>query len=458
LALDLSTYLAILRRWWVTLLVGTWVAALVGYALASQIQPVYESRARVLVGPINADVDTLRASSFLVVTYGELVESDQVLQQTIDSLGLDTSVGRLRDDVTTTANDQTRFLTIRARNADSQAAAGITQALVDQLIALSTRETRRPEGSLQVVNAASVEAVPVSPQVPIVVGLAAFAGLLGAILLVSIIELTARSVRTRAELVRAVPAESLGEINRPRGFRRPRRAPADSSGLVAGPEYGEVAARLVLAGTEPPRVAVVLGTAVDEASDVVAAKLALALAGIGHSVTLVDANDVEPVVTRLFASEIEAAIPGEIGPAHAGSVVRVRERLQLVPNESTPEPSVQLDGFVDALLARAGIVVVSAAPLGVSARAVQWLRVSDVVVLAVRRYRTRRDAAAEAAETIAVGTDSPLATLLHEEDPVRDAGGPAAERDAVAQSQVGPERSIRRDRRPRPSSAHRNDA
>ena len=71
--MELSGYIAVVRRWWWTLLVAAWVAGLTGFLVASQIAPTYESRVSLLVGPINTDQNTLRASGQLVQTYAQLV-------------------------------------------------------------------------------------------------------------------------------------------------------------------------------------------------------------------------------------------------------------------------------------------------------------------------------------------------------------------------------------------------
>ena len=86
--MELTGYLAILRRWWWTLLVAVWVAALLGYLLGTRIDPTYESSVRMLVGPINTDTNTLRASGQLVQTYAELATSQPLLASTVADLGL----------------------------------------------------------------------------------------------------------------------------------------------------------------------------------------------------------------------------------------------------------------------------------------------------------------------------------------------------------------------------------
>ena len=93
---ELSGYLAILRRWWWTLLVAAWVAGLMGYVIAGRIEPTYESSARLLVGPINSDTNTLRASSQLVQTYAELATSSGLLEATVSEMGVEPARGRGR--------------------------------------------------------------------------------------------------------------------------------------------------------------------------------------------------------------------------------------------------------------------------------------------------------------------------------------------------------------------------
>ena len=81
--MELSGYLAVAKRWWWTLLVATWVAAISGYVVASSIPPTYEAETQLLVGPYNTDVDTLRAAGNLVQTYADLVTTTPLLDSAI---------------------------------------------------------------------------------------------------------------------------------------------------------------------------------------------------------------------------------------------------------------------------------------------------------------------------------------------------------------------------------------
>ncbi|MDH4143105.1 MAG: Wzz/FepE/Etk N-terminal domain-containing protein, partial [Chloroflexota bacterium] len=193
--MEVSGYLAVARRWWWTLLVATWVAAISGYVVASQIPPTYEAKTQLLVGPYNTDTDTLRAAGQLVQTYAELVTTEPLLDSAIAEVGADISSGELATDTRVTANDTTRFLTIRVQNTDPVLARDLANALADEITLLASRGTSRPEGQLQVVDFAKAPTSPIAPQVSLIVGLAAIAALLGAMVLVMLVEYLSATVR-----------------------------------------------------------------------------------------------------------------------------------------------------------------------------------------------------------------------------------------------------------------------
>ena len=114
--MELSGYFAVARRWWWTLLVAAWVAGLAGFYVAGRIDPTYESEVKLLVGPINTDADTLRASGQMIQTYGQLVTTEPVIKQTLDELGSTVPPAQLALNTRVTANDATRILTIKVQD------------------------------------------------------------------------------------------------------------------------------------------------------------------------------------------------------------------------------------------------------------------------------------------------------------------------------------------------------
>ena len=216
--MELSGYLAIFRRWWWTLLVAAWVAGLMGYVIAGRIQPTYESSARLLVGPINSDTNTLRASSQLVQTYAEIATSSGLLEATVAEMGLPPEAAAdLQGAVRTIANDTTRILTIRVEGTDAEDVTLAANTIAAQLIETTSRGgTNQSQGQLAVLDFATVPTDPVAPQVSLIVLMSVAAGLLGAIVLVLLVEYLADRIQDRDELGRATGKRVIGEVTRRR--------------------------------------------------------------------------------------------------------------------------------------------------------------------------------------------------------------------------------------------------
>lgn len=199
--MELGGYFGLVRRWWLVLLAAVALASLGGYIVASRLPAVYEAEVRVLVGPLNTDLDTQRAAGQLTNTYAQLVTSRRVTGAVIDRVGADMTPGELEDAITAVPNDLTRLVVIRVQDGDANQAAALANALADELATLAA-ESDRPEGQTQVIDPAIVPETPAGPQVLLIVMLAAFAGLLAAIALVVVIE-SARGTT-------AVPADERG--------------------------------------------------------------------------------------------------------------------------------------------------------------------------------------------------------------------------------------------------------
>src|SRR5215207_5654712 len=127
-----------LRRSWRFLVAGTVAAAMVANIVAARTQPTYGAQARLLVGPINADRDTLLASGQLARTYAELATSRPVLESAIASAHVSTTAERLAEHVTTTSNDVNRIVTIGVEDTVPRTAATLAEAIAVRLRELST--------------------------------------------------------------------------------------------------------------------------------------------------------------------------------------------------------------------------------------------------------------------------------------------------------------------------------
>ncbi len=436
--MELTGYLSIARRWWWTLIVATWVAGLSGYLAASQIPPTYEARTELLVGPTNADIDTLRASSLLVQTYAALTTSKPRLEAAIADLGLDMSANDLNQATRATANDVERTLTIRVQDHDPTIAAKLANQLAAQLIELGSQGTARPEGQVQVTTFAEPPTVPVAPQVSLIVLLAAMAGFLGALVIVILVEYLSGTVRTGDDVARlASGAPFLGSLEGrftpPAAGLIVEQAPASRTAS----SFRVLATKIHLAERERPvRSIVVTGVQPGDRAGEIAANLAAVLSTAGYSVTFVDADPGDPDATsRLGPFDgpgFGDLLVGRVTDVDRTLVAR-NAQLAVIPAGSPVDVEL-LDTdaarrILDHLTDRgARLVVVAAPPVLGSASALVWARVTDATILFARRDHTKREALTAAMESLRLVDARIVGTVLDDRRRARsEAGRPSSQ-------------------------------
>jgi capsular exopolysaccharide synthesis family protein len=158
--MELKNYFAILRRWGWIMLLCTALAGVTGYLYISRQSPVYQSRARYLIGPAldpNVTRSDIQTSSQIGQTYDDLSTSRPVLEAVIAKLKLDTTPEQLKDQLGATFIDTTQILTLRANAGDPVVAANIANAVGDELIQRSPSNPtskaalRRQQAEAQIV-------------------------------------------------------------------------------------------------------------------------------------------------------------------------------------------------------------------------------------------------------------------------------------------------------------------
>ena len=414
--MELTGYLAVARRWWWTLLVATWVAGMAGLAVASTIPSTYEARTQLLVGPFNTDRETLSAAGALVQTYSELVTTAPVLQSALAEVqGANLTVEELDGATRATANDTTRFLTIRVQGTDPEIAARLANALADEISARASSGTNRLEGQLQVVDIATPPVDPIAPQRSLIVGLAALAALIGAMVLVMLVEYLSAAVRSDDELEKITDLPFLGKVDIGRSLPTSSRALVDNSpDSAAAAAYRLIVAKVAFRADRSTQVrsVVIVGTGPDGTTGQVAANLAAITARGGRQVVLVDADTVGAAVTRIFGLDgrpgLTDVVTGSAGPDAA--MLRVSSTLRVVPRGTTGDDDTigveRARSILAALAQQADLVIISTGPLHLSAAALVWSQAADTSVVVAARDQSRRDDVTYAAESLKlVGAD-----------------------------------------------------
>jgi capsular polysaccharide biosynthesis protein len=417
--LELSGYLAVVRRWWWTVLVSAWIAALTGYLVASTIPPTYESQVKVLVGPLNTDTDTLRASGQLVQTYAQVVTTREVLASTIQELQYDLTPDEFAAATRASANDVTRILTIRVQAGDRDQATELANTLATELQQLTSRGISRPEGLVQIIEFAQPSTNPVAPQVSLLVLLAALAGVVVAVIVVLLLEYLGNSVRTREEFASLTLAPLLGAVPAPHGN------PPDSLDLVveaqpdsrAAAPYRLVAAKIAL-GPEGNAVRSVLITDTDWEGEgaIVAANIAAALVHLGRRVALVDGAGADGTITAVHgwrdAAGLAELLAGQVRIGKASA-----DGLSILPGGGTPLEGVdpdRLQEMIRTLTADDGVAVLAGPPIKTAPGTLALARAVDGVILVGRRDRARRDDVTFAAESLRLVGATLMGVILTE--------------------------------------------
>lgn len=422
--MDLSAVLTLLRRWSVTLIASAVVAGAVAFVVASRVPPTYAAEAQILVGPINTDGNTLRAAQDLVQTYGQLVTSDLVIESVIERLDLDETPAVLREAITARAESATRLLVLRALAGDPETAAAIANGAAAALDEVASQGQTRPEGEVLVVSVAQPDPAPVQPLISVITVLAAAAGLVAALAVVVLIDYFSDAVSGREDLQRLAQAPFLGSITPSRRFRQRRDRPLiveaepDSRAALA---YRLIATH-ISAGVRSGSVrrVVVLGAEGHEGSGEFASNLAAVLVRAGCRVRLVDANDEDREITRLFGLNATLGL-GELARGDEAVILRMVARvapgIEVLPRLPGRDPRLHDDerapAILDRLMSGTDVVILSTAPIHRSASALFWARDADGAILVATRDRTTRDAVTVSVETLRIIGTPVLGAVLH---------------------------------------------
>jgi capsular polysaccharide biosynthesis protein/Mrp family chromosome partitioning ATPase len=422
--MELARYLAIIRRWWWTIVVATWAAGLAAYLAASQLPQTYEAKATVLVGPVSADFDTQRAAGQLVETYAEIIPSRPIVRATIQDLGLPDSDATLARRISAIADTTTRFLTIRVQYDDPQTAADIANNLVDQLSKETTSATIRPEGEPRLWEEAIPNEEPIAPEVGLITFLAAAAGLAAALILVTAVEYLIAPIRDPLGLATASGTDTIAAVDtwRPRSSSTVGRllvevAP-DSTTAVG---YRLLARRLRTISAGSVRSVCIVSAAQRTGGGEVAANIAAALALRGDRVALVDANDDEQEVSRLLGRWGQRGLDDivERGSSALKGLIGQDDGLPVIPHG--PRVSLPLVDDTDArniinLIADGGafdLIVIDAGVATPSSNTLLWASAADATIVVAKRDQTRSSEVSRAAELVNLSGANVIGSVLH---------------------------------------------
>lgn len=389
--MNAATLAPVLRRWWPLVLLAALVTAGLGYLAASQRPTTYESRVRLLVGPVNGELEQLRAGDLLARTYAELVTSSRVLVPVTTAAGADdpeAAADDLRDGIRATADGPTRTVIIRVTGDDPARTADLATQVAQQLEALSAGGSGAPEGRVTVLDAP----IGGEAQSNQTLQLAAFSGLSGAMLVVLALGLFGSAhhrLHDEEEVTAALGAEPIGTVSGHRSMRgRNRLEVVWSPESERAADYRLLARKLELVSrARDIRNFLVLGIDDASSSAELAANVAYAVSERGVDVALVDADLAAGRVGRLVerSRSLQVSRPTSAPLLDVGPWLLLAENLMLVtPGADARSPDEVLADLAEVV----EVVIVFVPPQDESPDALEWARAVDATVVVVDRGRT----------------------------------------------------------------------
>lgn len=295
---------AVVARWWWVLLIGLAAGGSAAWGVSKLVSPTYRATATIVVNqsaaPGTVTYSDALLSQQLVKTYARMATQRVVLEQVADDLQLAMGLDDLDDLTAGIAIAQTQLLEIRAETPDPALARDLANAVARVFIAQQRPflPPGRGERALRIAQPAVLPAIPIAPRILLNTLLGAFAGLLVAAGITTLLEYRDDTVKSPNDL-RRLGLASLGVVGELARAQEGR----PSAGQVAPPDaeaYRKIRTGIDLWGLPRPLRLLVTSPGQAEGKSTTAANLAIAFGQADRRVVLVDADLRRPHLHRLF--------------------------------------------------------------------------------------------------------------------------------------------------------------
>ncbi|MDP9821790.1 polysaccharide biosynthesis tyrosine autokinase [Nocardioides massiliensis] len=417
--MELRDYLRIMRRRWKSI-VAVFVLCVAAAALLTfQATPQYSSTARLFVSTMPSDTNEAYQGSLFasqrVTSYADLVNGRELTERVADRLGVADDENSLASQVTARAVPDTVILELSVTDPRPSQAQEIAQAYADELVDF-VDELETPAGrdsapiKVSIVDSASYNSSPVSPQPVRNLGLGVVLGLLLGFGLAVVRELLDTTVKTVDDIADSTEAPVMATIAfDSQATKRPLVTDLDSHAprveafrvLRTNMQFVDV--------DGGNKIFVVSSSVPTEGKTTTAVNLALTLAAAGQKVLLVDGDLRRPRVADILGLEkavgLTTVLLGRISineaiqpDSHGGLDVLTSGAVP--PNPSELLQSHAMRDVLTDLRAAYDIVIIDAPPLLPVTDAALLGSQSDGVLLVVRHGRTTRDQLGHAVERL----------------------------------------------------------
>ncbi len=431
--MELRQYLQIVRKRTSLIVLGTLLAGAVAFAVSSQLPPTFSASTSLLIRATREgdEYAAMLASQYLAATYRELLTKRPLVEAAGRNLNLSASAAaELNRGVTVWVVPGTSVIRLAVAASDPRLAMELANEIVSVFLQ-TPRATGPAEGDhIQVLEAATLPAEPESPRILFSTLVAAIGGCAlaaGAALLMEYLDDT---MSTAEEIRQSLSLPTLAAIPRPNRLSK-WTEPASE---LAEPTSSRAEAYRALSATLPfssehdgpegngmPKTLLVTSPSSRDEKANLAGNLAVAMAGAGFQVLLVDADARQPTLHKLFGLTNETGFTDLLaGAATCDQCVSKTDipNLSLIPGVPLSETSglswPQLPRVIGELRACADVVVFDAPPALAAADALVLASQAEGTILAVQSRITRREAALQAVERLRSVRARILGVVLNE--------------------------------------------
>ena len=301
--MELRDYVAVLRKYWVSIVVLT-VLGLVGATIVTLVTPpTYTARSAVFLAVRGGDSASELAQGATYATnqvrsYAQVATTPTVLQPVITNLQLETTPAELAESVTASIPTNTALIEIAVDDRDPELSARVAQAIGEQLVAtvgqLSPADSNGKRAVVAtIVTPATVPLEKTTPRTTLNLAVGLLAGLLAGFGQAMLRHTLDRSIRTEHDVVRATDHSVIAKVPfDPDAAEHPLVMFSDPHSLRAE-AYRKLRTNLqflnIAKGTSR-RSFVVTSSIAEEGKSTTSINLASTIAEGGEKVLLIDAD------------------------------------------------------------------------------------------------------------------------------------------------------------------------
>ena len=382
--MEFRDYVAVLRKYWVSIVVCTLAGFLASLAYLAVTPPTYTSQSKVVLGVKSGTtpaelVQALSYSTTQAKTAAELVSTPTVLDGVIKALGLNTTSAALSSRVSATIPAGTAMIVIDVRDGSATQAAKIAQGAAENLKAAVEDQSPTDTNGKAVVQVtiaapAAIPVAPVSPRKTQSLALGIIAGLVLGVGLAILRKAVDVRVHTAKDVTDALTYPVIASIPRDSSLIKDPVIMLSAPASPTGECYRQLRTNLQFfdLDSDAPWTFAVTSAIEGEGKTVTSINIAYALAESGDKVLLIDADLRRPRIATYLHLETHAGLTTVLlNRAGFADVVQplgvgcpdVLAAGSIPPNPAELIGSRRMKQFLEQVSREYSTVVIDAAPL-----------------------------------------------------------------------------------------------